>query len=136
MVTSGYSFEDLEVYKIAREYRKRIYGLTRRLPAEEKFGLRSQMCRAALSVTNNIGEGHGRFHFLQNILFLRISRGSLEELIDDLNVCIDENYFPTNEIEVLKAESYILLHRLNGYICYLRKRKASHQQKITSHKVS
>ena len=82
------------------------------------------MRRAVLSVTNNIAEGHGRFHFQENIQFLRQSRGSLEELIDDLNVCVDEKYFDDNVIEGLKIESYNLLHRLNGYISYLRKRKS------------
>lgn len=48
----------------------------------------------------------------------------MEELIDDLNVCIDENYFTLIEIENLKIEAYELLKRLNGYIAYLRKRKS------------
>jgi len=49
------SFEDLEVYKAAREFRKRIYQLIKELPAEEKYNLASQMRRAALSLTNNLG---------------------------------------------------------------------------------
>ena len=50
------------------------------------------MRRAAVSLTNNIAEGHGRFHFLDQIKFMLQARGSLEELIDDLNVCEDEQY--------------------------------------------
>lgn len=89
---SGYSFEDLEVYKIAREFRKKIYKLAKELPEEEKYNLSSQMRRAAVSMTNCIAEGHGRYHYQEEIQFLRQSRGSAEELIDDLNVCLDENY--------------------------------------------
>jgi four helix bundle protein len=86
----GYrSFEELEVYKAAREFRKEIYRLVKNLPEEEKYNLAGQMRRAALSLTNNIAEGHGRFFFQENIQFCRISRGSLMELIDDLNACID-----------------------------------------------
>jgi len=125
METSGYSFEDLEVYKAAREYRKRIYQLARRMPEEEKYGLQAQMRRAALSLTNNIAEGHGRFHYQENIQFLRQSRGSLEELMDDLNACLDEQYAPKEELEVLKDDAYRLLKRINGYAAYLRKRKNS-----------
>ena len=89
----GYkSFEALEVYKAARAFRKKIYKLIKGLPPEEKYNLASQMRRAALSLTNNIGEGHGRFFYQENIQFCRISRGSLMELIDDLNTCIDEKY--------------------------------------------
>jgi four helix bundle protein len=84
------SFEDLEVYTAAREFRKQIYKLIKKLPPEETYNLASQMRRAALSLTNNIAEGHGRFFYQENIQFCRISRGSLMELIDDLNTCIDE----------------------------------------------
>ena len=85
------SFEDLEVYKTAREFRVAMYRVAKTLPDFEKFGLASQMRRAALSVTNNLAEGHGRFHFLDQIKFVLISRGSLEELMDDMNVCSDES---------------------------------------------
>ncbi len=123
MDTSGYSFEDLEGYKSARVFRRKIYQLIKRLPDEEKYNLQSQMRRASLSLTNNIAEGHGRYHYQENIQFLRQSRGSLEELIDDLNVCEDEKYLNTEEVNKLKTEAYEILKRLNGYIAYLRKRK-------------
>ena len=117
------SFEDLEVYKAAREFRKKIYRLIKGLPPEEKYNLGDQMRRASLSLTNNIGEGHGRYHFQENIQFCRISRGSLMELIDDLNTCIDEEYFPLDDLEELKSEGYKVNKMLNGYISYLQKRK-------------
>jgi four helix bundle protein len=125
-VASGmneYSFENLEVYKLAREYRKKIYKLTHGLPKEERYGLVSQMRRAAVSLTNNIAEGHGRYHYQENIQSLRQSRESLQELLDDLNVCIDENYADIGYVEQLKQEGYELLKKLNGYIKYLKERK-------------
>ena len=123
----GYkSFEDLEVYKAAREFRKKIYQLIKKLPPEEKYNLGDQMRRASLSLTNNIAEGHGRYHFQENIQFCRISRGSLMELIDDLNTCIDEKYFTIDYLEELKAEGYTVNKMLNGYIAYLEKRKNQH----------
>jgi four helix bundle protein len=117
------TFEDLDVYKIARAFRKRIYNLAKQLPEHEKYNLANQMRRAAVSLTNCIAEGHGRFHYQENIQFLRQSRGSLEELIDDINVCVDEKYADENRLNELKEQGYIVLKKLNGYIKYLQKCK-------------
>src|SRR5437870_13313410 len=96
------TFEDLQVYKSAREFRKKMYGAARRLPALEKFGLASQIRRAAVSLTNNIAEGHGRYHFADQVRFFLGSRGSLQELVNDLNVCDDEKYLENDEVAELK----------------------------------
>jgi len=121
--TKGYqTFEDLEVYQVAREFQKSMYRVAKRLPEEEKFGLISQVRRAAVSLTNNIAEGHGRFHFLEQIKFMLQSRGSLEELMDDLNVCADEQCLANADIEKLKQEGWRVHKLINGYIRFLRSR--------------
>lgn len=117
------TFEDLEAYQVAREFRKTMYAVARRLPDFEKFGLASQIRRAAVSLTNNIAEGHGRYHYLEQIKFTLNSRGSLEELIDDVNVCTDESYLPPTETASLKEQGWRLHRLLNGYLRYLRGRK-------------
>ena len=124
------TFEDLEVYQVAREFRKAMYRVGRRLPDIEKFALASQIRRAAVSLTNNIAEGHGRFHFLEQIKFMLQARGSLEELLDDLNVCIDENYFPVEQIEKLKSDGWRVHRLINGYIRFLRSRTAGKSSRI------
>ena len=116
------TFEDLDAYKIARDFRKAMYGVARRLPESEKFGLVSQVRRAAVSLTNNIAEGHGRFHYLDQIRFMLQARGSLEELLDDLNVCQDEGYLPPGDVSVLKEQGWRVHKVLNGYIRFLRNR--------------
>lgn len=119
------TFEDLEVYQIAREFRKAMYAASRRLPEIEKFGLASQIRRAAVSLTNNIAEGHGRYHYLDQLKFLLQARGSLQELLDDLNVSIDEKYLPAIEVEQLKQSGWRVHNLINGYGRYLRQRKSS-----------
>jgi four helix bundle protein len=114
------SFEDLEVYQVAREFRKGMYRVAKQLPDFEKYGLASQVRRAAVSLTNNIAEGHGRYHYLDQVKFALHSRGSLAELIDDLNVCDDEQYLATQEIIPLKQEGFRLRQLIDGYIRYLR----------------
>ena len=119
------TFEDLEVYKAAREFRKAMYALSRRLPDLEKYELGRQIRRAAVSLTNNMAEGHGRFHYPDQIRFFLHSRGSLEELVDDLNVCLDETYLAGEEIEKLKEQARGVLALINGYLRYLRSRSST-----------
>jgi four helix bundle protein len=117
------TFEDLEVYQVAREFRKAMYHVNRQLPSFEKFELGRQVRRASVSLTNNIAEGHGRFHYLEQIKFCLNARGSLEELIDDFNVCEDESYLPSAEINSLKQQGWRVHRVLAGYIRWLRQRK-------------
>ncbi len=81
------------------------------------------MRKAAISISNNIAEGHDRWYYQENIQFCRISRGSTEEIIDDLNTCIDENYCKTIDIPGLKIEAYDLIKDINSSIAYLKSKK-------------
>ena len=123
MEDGRFKLDDFELYKIAREFRKRVYRLVKQLPVEEKYALANQMRRAAVSVTNNIAEGHGRWHYQENIRFCRISRGSIDELLDDFNICEDEGYGDQTLVGPLRIEAYELIRRINGYVAYLRKSK-------------
>ncbi len=123
MEEGRFRLDDFELYKVAREFRKRVYRLLKQLPPEEKYALANQMRRAAVSVTNNIAEAHGRWHYQENIRFCRISRGSVDELIDDFNTCHDEGYGDQALVAELKVNAYDLIHRINSYIAYLRKTK-------------
>ena len=118
-----YDFESLEVYKKARVFRKNVYRLIRKLPTEERHALDPQMRRAAISITNNIAEGHGRYHYQENIQFMRHARGSLEEVLDDINICTDEDYAKPESLEKLRDQGYELLYAINRYVSYLRKQK-------------
>jgi four helix bundle protein len=101
-----------------------MYRLVKCLPEIEKFGLASQIRRAAVSLTNNIAEGHGRYHYLDQIKFTLHSRGSLEELMDDLNVCGGEQYLPAEQIESLKEDGWRVRQLIDGYVRYLRQQNA------------
>lgn len=62
------SFETLEVWIKSRELRNNISKLSKSFPAEEKYKLIDQMIRTSRSVTANIAEGYGRYHYQENIL--------------------------------------------------------------------
>jgi four helix bundle protein len=74
------SFQQLVVWQKAMALCKSIYELTATLPDNERFGLVSQMRRAAVSVPSNIAEGHGRRTTGEFLHFVGISTGSLREL--------------------------------------------------------
>jgi len=119
-----HSFEDLEVYKLARKFSNKVNQLIKKLPKEEEYNLKGQMRRAKLSMTNNIGEGFGRFHFQENIQFCRESRASICELIDDFNECYDNAYIDQTYRDELKNDAYHLIKVLNGYIASLKRLKS------------
>ncbi|MBZ5856054.1 four helix bundle protein [Flavihumibacter profundi] len=70
----------LDVWKLSMEFVKEIYQLTALFPSNEKFGITSQLQRAAISVCANIAEGAGRQSRREFIYFLNIASGSLSEL--------------------------------------------------------
>jgi len=90
-----YKLDDFELYQLAREFRRKVYRLIRQLPPEERFCLEPQMRKAVVSITNNVAEGHGRWRYQEAIQFFRVPRGSVEEVLDDINVCLDEGYGET-----------------------------------------
>ena len=93
------SFEELECWKSGTEVRRFISELIKKYPADERFGLIDNTRRASRSVTQNIAEGYGRFHFKENIQFCRQSRGSLYEILDQLITARDDRYINESEYE-------------------------------------
>ena len=118
------TFEDLEVWKQARSLRQQLTRFARGLPGEERFRLGDQIIRAARSVTANLAEGYGRYHYQEGIQFCRQARGSLFELVDHLTVALDEEYIGNDAFSELRQRLFETIRLLNGYIKYLRERKA------------
>lgn len=115
------SFEELEVWKKAKEFRIRISSVTKSFPKEEKYRLTNQIIRASRSVPANIAEGFGRFHHQENIRFCRIARGSLYEVLEHIICAFDENYISDEIYQELRNQFNDVLKLLNGYIAYLKK---------------
>jgi len=86
------SFEDLVVWQRAMLLVREIYAVTRHFPADEKFGLTSQLRRAAVSVPSNIAEGHERETTADYIRFISIAEGSLAEARTQLRIAADLGY--------------------------------------------
>ncbi len=98
--------------------------MTEHMPKSESFNLVPQMRRAAISITANIAEGYGRYHYQENIQFLRVTRGSLYELLDHLIACDDLGYAEQEEIRKIQDLINQNIIKVNGFIKYLEKRKS------------
>jgi four helix bundle protein len=82
------TYRDLKVWQKAMDLVEQIYTLTKTFPDEERFGLTSQMRRAAVSVPANIAEGYGRKHRGDYLHHLSMARGSLMELETHLMIAV------------------------------------------------
>ena len=116
-------FEDLEVWKTARGLRISISVLTKSFPVEEKYKLADQLLRSSRSITANISEGYGRFHYQENIQFCRQARGSLMETLDHLICALDEKYIDETQLDSFRKQYESLIKLLNGYIAFLKNKK-------------
>ncbi|MRR18662.1 four helix bundle protein [bacterium] len=86
------SFRELIVWQRSIQLVSSIYERTNGFPQEELFGLKMQLRRCAVSVPSNIAEGYGRQHTSEYVRFLQIARGSLNELITQLEIARSLDY--------------------------------------------
>ena len=94
------SHKDLDVWKLSMEFVVSVYVLSAAFPNSEKFGLTSQLRRAAISVCSNIAEGAARHHPREYIQFLYISLGSLSEIETQLIVALNLGYTTSIDKEI------------------------------------
>ena len=114
-------FEGLEVYKAARNFRIKITRVAKTFPQHENYLLRSQIVRSSRSISANIAEGYGRFHYKEFIQFCRQARGSLSETLEHLLCALDDGYLSEEQLSDLRTDVQNLLRLLNGFINYLQK---------------
>jgi four helix bundle protein len=107
-------YRDLVVWQKGIVIAKEIYLLTKQLPADEKFGLVSQMRRAAVSVPSNIAEGQARHTTGEFIQFISHAEDSVAELDTQLTLCQDFGLLTQEEITAAANLLEELRRMLNG----------------------
>lgn len=113
------SFEELPIWKEARELAFEIYKLTFDSPFSSDFALRDQIRRSAGSVMDNIAEGYERDSRLEFINFLSISKGSLGEVRSQLHRAYDLKYFSDEVYELMLLKGKGLSSQIANFIKYL-----------------
>ncbi len=115
------SFEELEVWQLARKLNKEIYFEVLRKLKYEDAPLRNQMDRSAGSIMDNIAEGFDRDGTKEFKNFLSISKASAAELLSQLIRVWDREKISKETYDKLKDEVTLILNKLGAFINYLKK---------------
>ena len=115
------SYRDLEVWKRGVDLVELVYKLTQSFPPEERFGLTSQLRRAAVSISSNIAEGWGRGSTKDYMHFVRIARSSLLEIETQLIIAHRLGYLSEDELNASLQETEVESKKLLSLIRSLRR---------------
>lgn len=116
-------FYDLEAWQSAHDLALNVYKITKNLPASERFGIISQLQRAASSVSANIAEGFDRFHFNDKIKFYYQARGSVAEVQSFLFLARDLGFVEKSDCAKLIEEASIVRQLIHGLIRSIERQK-------------
>jgi four helix bundle protein len=116
------SYKELEVWKKSMDLVEQVYLVSNDFPNHEKFGLVSQMQRAAVSIPANIAEGWGRSSTLEYIHFLKIAKGSLLELETHIIIAERLKYLDNSKSKKLISRIDEVLRMLSSLITSLKSR--------------
>ena len=117
------SYRKLEVWRDGIELVAEVYRLTEAFPARERYGLTSQIRRAAITVPTNIAEGYGRETLGEYLNQLSVARGSLNEVETLCLVCLRLKIGDSDSIKALGGLVEILQKRLTRLRSRLAEKK-------------
>ncbi|MBO7101655.1 MAG: four helix bundle protein [Bacteroidales bacterium] len=110
-----YGFQRVIAWQKAHEFVLLVYKISKHFPEDERFGLTSQLRRAAVSIEANIAEGYRKIGKADKLRFLNIAQGSLEECRDYRILAKDLNYISDEEYEQLRLSILMTSKFLNAY---------------------
>jgi four helix bundle protein len=123
------NLDKLDVWVRAKDFALMVYReVVPHLPVDEKWNLTSQLKRAAQSTPANIAEGHGRFHYLDNVRFCYIARGSLTEVQSHMALAFELGYLSEEIYKRMTAQAESIGKQLNNYIAYLKRSKQGEKE--------
>ncbi len=120
-------FEDLQIWKLSLNITKEIYDITAKKEFAKDFGLRDQIRRAIVSVSSNIVEGFEKNNNNEFIRFLKMSKGSIGEVRNQLNIALAVNYIIQKEFDNLYEKTETLSKQIGGFIVYLEAKRKDRQ---------
>ena len=110
-----HNYKNLHIWQEGIKLARRIYEVTRTFPANEKFGIVSQMTRAAVSIPSNIAEGAGRNSKKEFANFLSIAVGSIFELHTQIVICEQIGYIDEKTAQELDNQTFTLQQQITAF---------------------
>ena len=114
-----FTYRKLLVYQRSKDLVKQVYCLLKLFPKEEQYALCDQLRRASISITSNIAEGMGRSSFREQVHFIEIAYGSLNEVMCQLELSEELGYITIKDLQNLEVQYEEIARMLSG----LRKSK-------------
>ena len=111
-------FTDLNAWKEGHKLVLIIYKITKTFPNEERFGLTSQLRRAAVSITSNIAEGFSRQSYKEKINFYSTALASTTEVQNQILIARDVKYINQKKFMEIANQTVIVHKLINGLIKY------------------
>jgi four helix bundle protein len=130
------NFEDLNVWKQARQLTQDTYRLTKTERFSKDFGLRDQIQRAAVSIMSNIAEGFERGGNQEFLQFLYVAKASCGEARSQLYVALDQGYVTENEADKLLQSFKRLSGMIRNLVTYIRQSEMKGEKFMRSHRTS
>ena len=109
-----FGFEKLDVWQKSVDLADEVYRLTRNFPDYEKFGLASQMRRAAVSISSNIAEGSGRESKKDFARFLQIAYGSVMEVVSQLHIAQRQEFILKEDARIVYQNCEEIARMISG----------------------
>ena len=114
-----FTYRKLLVYQRSKDFVRQVYCLLKLFPKEEQYALCDQLRRASISIASNIAEGMGRSSIKEQVHFIEIAYGSLNEVMCQLELAADFGYITMEDLNTLEVQYEEIAKMLSG----LRKSK-------------
>ncbi len=109
-----FRFEKFDVWKNSADFANLVYRITARFPADERFGLTSQMRRASVSISSNIAEGSSRASDTDFARFLQIAYGSLMEVVSQAMIAEKQGFIEDQSYREIYSNAEEVGRMLSG----------------------
>lgn len=119
-------YEDLEIWQLSVVVTKEIYDIATKDQFFKDFGLRDQICRAAVSISSNIVEGYEKNNNNEFIRFLKIAKGSVGEVKNQLYIASKIKYLSEIEFSRMYSKLDILARKIGSLIYYLNNNRKNY----------